>query len=119
MPVQTIFPGGYSVKRIIAMFVAVVSFAAIAANAADSKTIHGWISDSMCGAKHAGSGAECVKKCIEGGMAPVFVDDAKKQVWTIDNPDAVKKYYGDHVTVKASADTDKKSVHIDSVEAAK
>lgn len=113
------FPGGFKVKRMIAMLVAAVSFAAIAANAADSKSINGWISDSMCGAKHAGSGSECVKKCIEGGMTPVFVDEAKKQVWTIDNPDAVKKFYGDHVTVKATADSDKKSVHIDSIEAAK
>ena len=31
-------------------------------------------------------------------MTPVFVDEAKKQVWTIDNPDAVKSFYGDHVT---------------------
>jgi hypothetical protein len=107
------------VKRIIAMLVAVVAFAAVAASAADSKTINGWVSDSMCGAKHAGSGSECVKKCIEGGMAPVFVDEGKKQVWTIDNPEAVKKFYGDHVTVKATADTEKKSVHIDSIEAAK
>ena len=112
-------------KRILATFVAAASFAAIAgsagvpANAADSTTIHGWISDSMCGAKHAGSGADCVKKCIQGGMAPVLVDDAKKQVWAIDNPDSVKKFYGDHVTVKATADADKKSVHIDSVQAAK
>lgn len=106
-------------KRTIAMLAAVLTFGALAANAADSKTINGWISDSMCGAKHAGSGAACVKKCIEGGTAPVFVDEAKKEVWTIDNPDAVKKFYGDHVTVKATADSDKKSVHIDSVEAAK
>jgi hypothetical protein len=107
------------VKRSIAMLVAVFAFAAVAASAADSKMINGYISDSMCGAKHAGSGAACVKKCIEGGMAPVFVDEGKKEVWTIDNPDAVKKYYGDHVTVKATADSDKKSVHIDSIEAAK
>jgi hypothetical protein len=107
------------VKRTIAILAAVLTFGALAANAADSKTINGWISDSMCGAKHAGSGAACVKKCIEGGMTPVFVDEGKKEVWTIDNPDAVKKFYGDHVTVKATADTDKKSVHIDSVEAAK
>jgi hypothetical protein len=107
------------VKRIVAMLVAALSFAAIAASAADSKSINGWISDSMCGAKHASSGSECVKKCIDGGMTPVFVDEGKKQVWTIDNPDTVKKFYGDHVTVKATADTDKKSVHIDSIEAAK
>ena len=67
--------------------------------AADSSTINGYISDAMCGAKHAGSGAACVKKCIAGGEAPVFVDEAKKEVWTIDNPDAVQAFYGDHVTV--------------------
>jgi hypothetical protein len=107
------------VKRIIALLVVVFSFAAIAARAADSSKINGWISDSMCGAKHAGSGAACVKKCIDGGMQPVFVDEDKKAVWKIDNPDAVKGHYGDHVTISATTDADKKSVHIDSVEAAK
>ena len=106
-------------KRVAAVTLAVVAFSGVAASAADSKAMNGYISDSMCGAKHAGSGSECVKKCIEGGMTPVFVDEGKKQVWTIDNPDAVKKYYGDHVAVKATADTSKKSVHIDSIEAAK
>ena len=106
-------------KRIIAMLAVAVTFGAVAANAADSKSLNGWISDSMCGAKHAGSGAACVKKCISGGMAPVFVDEGQKQVWTIDNPDAVKSFYGDHVTVKATADSEKKSVHIDSIEAMK
>ena len=106
-------------KRIVAVLVAMITFAAIAASAADSTTINGYISDSMCGAKHAGSGAACVKKCIDGGMAPVFVDEAKKQVWTIDNPEAVKSFYGDHVTVTAKADADKKTVHIDSIAAAK
>ena len=48
-------------------------------------------------------------------MAPVFVDEAKKAVWTIDNPDAVKGFYGDHVTITATADAGKKSVHIDSI----
>jgi hypothetical protein len=107
------------VKRIIAGLVVVLSLVAIAARAADSSKLNGYISDSMCGAKHAGSGAACVKKCISGGMEPVFVDDEKKAVWKIDNPDAVKSFYGDHVTVSATADSDKKSVHIDAIEAAK
>ena len=106
-------------KRIVALLIAVLTFGAIVASAADAATINGWISDSMCGAKHAGSGAACVKKCIDGGMTPVFVDEAKKQVWTIDNPDTVKSFYGDHVTITATADADKKSVHIDSIAAAK
>jgi hypothetical protein len=104
-------------KRAVTVLVALFSLTVLAAQAADSSHT-GWISDSMCGAKHMGSGAACVKKCIAGGMKPVFVD-AKKNVWTIDNPDAVKNYYGDHVTVKASEDAANKSVHIDSVRAAK
>ncbi len=106
-------------KRILAVLVAVLSFASVAASAADSSKINGWISDSMCGAKHAGTGAACVKKCVEGGMAPVFVDESAKGVWKIDNPDAVKGFYGDHVTVAATTDKAKMSVHIDSITAAK
>jgi hypothetical protein len=45
----------------------------------------------------------------------VFVDEAKKAVWSIDNPEAVKDFYGDHVTVTATTDQAKKSVHIVSV----
>jgi hypothetical protein len=104
-------------KRASAVLAAVFSLGVLAAQAADT-TSTGYISDSMCGAKHAGSGAACVKKCIEGGMKPVFVD-SKKQVWSIDNPDAVKDFYGDKVTVKATEDATAKSLHIDSIEAAK
>lgn len=108
-----------TMKRTIALLVVVFSFAVVAARAADSTKINGWISDSMCGAKHAGSGAACVKKCIDGGMQPVFVDESKKEVWKIDNPDAVKGFYGDHVTIAATADAANKSVHVDSIAAAK
>ena len=106
-------------KRLLSLLVAAFCLTAIAASAANSTKINGWISDSMCGAKHTGSGAACVKKCINGGMSPVFVDEAKKEVWTIDNPDAVKDFYGDRVTVTATADADKKSVHIDAIAQAK
>ncbi|MGO9339262.1 MAG: hypothetical protein ACLPY1_17335 [Terracidiphilus sp.] len=105
-------------KRAAAFVALALAFAPLSAMAADT-TINGYISDAMCGAKHAGSGSACVKKCIEGGEAPVFVDEAKKEVWTIDNPDAVKAFYGDHVTVTATADAAKKSVHISSIAEAK
>ena len=106
-------------KRALALLFAVFALTAMAAGAAGSTKINGWISDSMCGAKHAGSGADCVKKCIKSGLAPVFVDEAKKAVWTIDNPEAVKDFYGDHVTVTATADAAKKSVHIEAIAEAK
>ena len=108
-------------KRMIAVFVLVLSSSAMVASAADASKINGWISDSMCGAKHSGAtaNAQCVKTCIKNGMKPVFVDEAKKEVWSIDNPDAVKDFYGDHVTVTATVNSSSKSVHIDSVAAAK
>jgi hypothetical protein len=107
------------VKRALVLVVAMFALSVLAAKAADASKINGYISDSMCGAKHAGSGAECVKKCIAGGMKPVFVDEKQKAVWTIDNPDAVKDYYGSHVVITAHADEAAKSVHIDAIEAAK
>jgi hypothetical protein len=106
-------------KRFFPLLAAVCAFTAIAASAADSSKINGYISDSMCGAKHLGNNAACVKKCVEGGMAPVFVDEEKKAVWSIDNPDAVKAYLGAKVTVTATEDAAKKSVHIDSIAEAK
>ncbi len=106
-------------KRFFSLLAAVCAFTAIAAGAADSSKINGYISDTMCGAKHLGSNAACVKKCVEDGMAPVFVDEEKKAVWTIDNPGAVKAYLGAKVTVTATEDVAKKSVHIDSIAEAK
>ena len=107
-------------KRVLSLLIAICALTPAVARAGESTKITGWISDSMCGAKHAGTGKACVKKCLEGGMgmSPVFVDEAKKSVWTIDNPDAVKAFYGDHVTITAKADASKKSVHIDAITAA-
>jgi hypothetical protein len=102
-------------KRFAAVSLSLLSFVSVAALAADSSKVDGYISDSMCGAKHAGTGAACVKKCIDGGEKPVFVDSAKKQVWAIDNPDAVKDAYGKHVALTVTADPAAKSVHVTAV----
>jgi hypothetical protein len=106
-------------KRIFTLLLVAGAFSAVSASAADSTSVSGWISDSMCGAKHAGSGAACVKKCIEGGMQPVFVSEKDKSVLKIDNPDAVKSYYGSHVKVTGTVDESSKSVHVDTIAEAK
>jgi hypothetical protein len=100
-------------KRFL-MLAMICSATAFAADQS-TKPIDGWISDSQCGAKHAGSGGACVKKCVDGGAKPVFVDDAKKQVWAIDNPDAVAGHYGHHVAMQGMVDSTGKSVHITSI----
>jgi hypothetical protein len=93
------------------LFLAVLALSTVPAMAAP---INGYISDSMCGAKHNGSApnAACVKKCIDGGSKPVFVDDASKTVYTIDDPDAVKGHEGHHVAVVAKVDDSAKTIHI-------
>ncbi len=102
-------------KRTAVVAFSLLSFASVAAFAADSTKVNGYISDAMCGAKHAGTGAACAKKCIEGGEKPVFVDEAKKQVWAIDNPEAVKDAYGKHVALTVTSDAAAKSVHVTAV----
>ncbi len=81
--------------RHLLVVLALVSATAFAADQSSKPTtIDGWVSDSKCGAMHAGSGASCVKKCVEGGAKPVFVDDAKKDVWSIDDPASVNSHSG-------------------------
>jgi hypothetical protein len=106
-------------EQAMKLFVVVLAFSTIPAMAADMSAakVSGYISDSKCGAMHNGStpNAACVKKCIDGGGKPVFVDDAKKTVYTIDDPDAVKDHYGHHVAVVGKVNDSDKTIHIASV----
>jgi len=102
--------------------VAACALTSIAAFALDTTpktvTVDGWISETGCGVEHAsskGANAGCVAKCIKEGAKPIFVDDAKQQIWSIDNPDAVKDHYGHHIKVTATEDATKKQVHITKV----
>jgi hypothetical protein len=96
------------------LLVVVLALSTVPALAADMSKVSGYISDSNCGAKHNSSApdAACVKKCVDGGAKPVFVDDAKKEVYTIDDPDAVKGHDGHHVAVVGKVDESAKTIHI-------
>jgi hypothetical protein len=107
-------------KKLIVAAVAVALLCVVVASAGEkaaSNTMQGWVSDVMCGAKGANAGhAECTKKCAEGGQMLVFVSDAEKKVWTVDNPETLKGHEGHHVAVTGHADATKGSVHIENVE---
>lgn len=100
--------------------VVVLALSSMPVMAADMNAakVSGYISDSKCGAMHNGSApnAACVKKCIDGGAKAVFVDDATKTVYTIDDPDAVKGHDGHHVAVVAKMNDADKTIHIGKVE---
>ena len=58
----------------------------------------GWISDADCGTKgNSADHADCAKKCVKNGAAPVFVVGDK--VYTISNPKKVAKFIGDKVQI--------------------
>lgn len=66
--------------------------------AADKGTWTGFISDAHCGAKgNNADHADCAKKCVKGGEAPVLVVGEK--VYTLKNPKKVADYIGDKVTI--------------------
>src|SRR5436305_13982137 len=68
----------------------------------------GYISDSACGVKGAKEDqAECTTKCVkEHGAKYVFVNDADKKVYAIDDQDKVAAHAGHHVTVKGKVEGD-------------
>ena len=103
---------------VVAMAGAMGSLTSFAADMSSKPvSVNGWISDSKCGAAHmdAAASAACIKKCIASGEKPVFVDQADKSVWTIDDPKKVADHYGHHVTVQATEDSATKTMHITKV----
>jgi|SRR5208283_4592302 len=90
---------------------------AFAATAAYAETWDGTISDANCGAKHADASEKsmaCVKKCVQGGAAPVFITSDGKVV-KIANADAVKEYLGQKVQVTGDLNGD--TITVSSVKA--
>jgi triosephosphate isomerase len=89
------------------LITAATLFAATITMAADGSWT-GWISDSQCGAKGANAQAgECTTKCVkEHGAKYVFVNDADKKVYAVDDQDKVAAHAGHHVVVKGTASGD-------------
>jgi hypothetical protein len=81
--------------------------AAALAFAADG-TWTGYISDSQCGVKGANEKhTDCAAKCVkEHGAKYVFVNDADKKVYAINDQDKVAAHAGHHVTVTGTVDGD-------------
>ena len=90
-------------KRIAALATLALTFTAASAFA---ESFTGWVSDAMCAKNPAKVSspdhAACAKKCIEGGSPAVLVVDGK--VYPVSNPDTLKDYAGQKVTVDATVD---------------
>ncbi len=109
-----------TIKANLFAVAALAGLTTLSAFAASAKTVKldGWISETKCGKAHAsdaGANPECVAKCIKEGAKPVFVDDAKQEIWTIDNPDAITAHYGHHIAMTGTEDKSTMTVHVDKV----
>ena len=79
----------------------------------------GFVSDSMCAAKHTGTGkgdAACAQKCIKGGSDPVLVSGGKVLKFDADSVAKAKGLAGEKVKVSGSLSGD--TVTIASIEKA-
>ena len=81
--------------------------------AQDVTGMKGWIEDGI--SHKPGTSSADVQKNIAGGAKYVFIDDASKQVWIIDNPDAVKGHEGHHISFNGGQDKVSKTVHIGTI----
>jgi hypothetical protein len=104
----------YTVGLALALCAGLLTFAA-------DGTWTGYISDSQCGAKGANEKhADCAGKCVkEHGAKYVFVNDADKKVYAIDDQDKVAAHAGHHVTVTGSVTGDSLKLGTVSMAAAK
>src|SRR5882724_7598729 len=103
-------------KRIF--IVGVLSVIASLSIWAAQQTLTGEISDSMCGASHAGMGdmgkdpKECTAGCVKGGAKYVFVSNGK--IYAIQNQDfgALAANAGAKVQLAGDVDKDGKTITV-------
>ena len=114
-------------RKNILIAAAALAFCLSSAQADDTKTFKGWVSDAMCGAAHVGGkNAECVRKCVKGGahvghpeweaQAMVLVLDDSNDVVVISTPDKLAGHEAEHVTVTAKVAEDKSIEVVELVE---
>ncbi|HXZ40143.1 MAG TPA: hypothetical protein VEG68_05340 [Terriglobales bacterium] len=103
-------------KKVLLLLLAVslLFFMVALVSAADTTTVNGWVSDSMCAAKGAKDGhSDCMNKCISKGASYVIVTDKDQKVLMVDNPDVLKGHEGHHIA--ATGTVTGSSIHIDTM----
>ena len=99
-------------KKIVFSSIMALSLFSLSAFAEE---FNAYISDSKCGAKHAGDmNAKCVQGCVKGGAAPVAVVGDK--VYKVNDASKVMDHLGHKVVITGKADGD--TLNIDSVKMA-
>lgn len=83
-------------------------------------TIHGVISDSMCGKDHSKMGeagkqpSKCIEQCVASGAKYVLVDE-KGDSYTLSDQEKSKILAGKHVAISGHIDPSEKAIHVHSI----
>lgn len=98
----------------LALLLGLTSFAL----AADMNSWNGWITDTACAAKGASaSHADCAVKCVKDkGAKWALYNEADKSVWILSDQEGAAKMAGKEVMVKGTADKEKKTITVSSME---
>jgi hypothetical protein len=98
-------------------------FAAALAGGTNDKpvTATGWFDDEKCTAGRVKNGnvgpsnQDCARKCIKEGAKVVFIDENRKALFYVDNPEKTTGIESDYVEFTGTMNADAKTVHVDSV----
>ncbi len=77
--------------------------------AAFADDLSGYVSESMCGAKHhspSAANTQCINKCLKGGSDPVLVSNGKVMKFDADSKEKARAFAGDNVKIDGSVDGD-------------
>ena len=111
-------------KTLVLAVALVVGVAVLTLQGQGHKTFTGTITDSMCengDHSHMRMGptdAECIKACVEEHDATFVLADGK-DVYLLSDQKAPQKFAGQKVTIKGTLDARTKTIHVDSIAAAK
>jgi hypothetical protein len=78
----------------------------------------GWFSDATCAAAHAATGdftatnPECSRRCIEKGIAPVFISEQAQALFQIKGYPSVADDLGYHMEVEGLVDESAKTITV-------
>jgi hypothetical protein len=101
--------------------VLVTTFGAEPDTAADAVTLTGWFSDKQCAAAKVKAeevtpnGTVCVKKCLDDGAVPVFVDPKARAMYDVRDHPSVKDDVGYYLELTGVVDEKAKTISVKSV----
>lgn len=88
----------------------------------DTVTLKGWLSDKGCAqAKVNGTdevtpnGTACVKKCLDEGATPVFVEPKSRTLYQLKNYTTLKEDVGYYLELTGDLDVESKTISVRSV----